>query len=222
MAKHDWAARLRIVLMVVGFVPGAAVVMVPFLAVAHAAAPVETFVQQGIDQGIAILKNKALSDVERHDQVRDLLLRLMDAKRVGLFDLGPARDKASQADLDAYVDAFTAFTVASYESRLDGYGGQALRITASNERAPGDYLVTAVLVDPADPQEPDPVQVMFRVLDEGGKFAVVDASIAGVWMGLAQRDDFGGFLAAHGQSVPALTAHLKEMTATLDASRPSR
>ena len=215
MMKHDWAMPLRILVTAMGLSFGAAVAMGPLATVARAATPVETFVQQSIDQGIAILKNKALSDAERRAQVRDLLFRLMDAEKVGLFALGPARAKASQADLDAYVDAFKAFMVASYESRLSGYDGQSLKITTSTERAPGDYLVTAALVDPSDPQDPDPVQVVFRVLDEGGKFAVVDASIAGVWMGLAQRDDFGGFLSQHGESVPALTAHLKEMTMAL-------
>ena len=181
--------------------------------------PVETFVQQNVDQGIAILKNKTLSDADRRAQVRELLNRLIDAKKIGLFALGAARNKASAADLDAYVDAFEAFTIASYESRLDGYGGQALKVTAASERAPGDDLVTAVLVDPADPQDNDPVHVVFRVLDENGKFAVVDASIAGVWIGLAQRDDFGSFLSRHGNSVPALTAHLMAMTAQLSAPK---
>jgi len=74
-------------------------------------------------------------------------------------------------------------------------------------------------MDPATPNDPDPIRVDFRILGSGGKFAVVDASIAGIWLGLAQRDDFGGFLSQHNGSVPALTAHLKEMTARFLASK---
>jgi phospholipid transport system substrate-binding protein len=180
----------------------------------------EAFVQKNIDRGIALLKNKSLTDAGRRNQVHDLLVGLLDTKTIGLFALGPARKKASQADLDAYVSAFNEFMIANYESRLSGYGGQSLKVTGDIERAPGDHVVTAVLVDPAAPNDPDPVHVNFRVLDEGGKFAVVDASIAGVWLGLAQRDDFVGFLGQHGDSVPALTAHLKEMTAKFEASSP--
>ena len=76
---------------------------------------------------------------------------------------------------------------------------------------------SAVLVDPSSPADPDPIKVMFRVLEEGDHYAVVDASIAGVWLGLAQRDDFVGFLGQHNNSIPELTAHLKEMTAKFDA-----
>ena len=222
MTKHDWAMSLRILLTVAGLSLCTAVAMAPLARSAQAATPVETFVQEGIDQGIAVLQNKTLSDAERRAQVRTLLFRLIDAKKIGLFALGPARNKAAQADLDAYIDAFKAFTIASYESRLTGYDGQALKITASMERAPGDYVVTATLIDPTDPQDTNPMQVVFRVLDEGGKFALVDASIVGVWMGLAQRDDFGSFLAQHGGSVPALTAHLNEMTAQLNAAKSAQ
>ena len=171
------------------------------------------FIQQNIDHGIDILKNKSLTDAQRREQIHDLLSNLLDTTKIGLFALGSARSTASQADLDDYVTAFKAFMIASYETRLSGYGGQSLKVTSVIDHAPGDYIVSSVLVDPGNPGDPDPVRVDFRVLGETGKFAIVDASIAGVWLGLAQRDDFGGFLGQHNASVPALTAHLKDMTA---------
>jgi ABC-type transporter MlaC component len=64
--------------------------------------------------------------------------------------------------------------------------------------------------------------VAFRVAEEdGGKFAVVDASVAGIWLGLAQRADFGGYLSQHSDSVPMLTEHLKDITAKLAAPIPA-
>lgn len=180
---------------------------------------VESYVQTNIDHGIAILKDKSLAPAAKREQVRDLLSTLLDTKKIGLFALGPARAKASQADLDSYIAAFKAFMIGSYVTRLNGYGGQSLKVTGVIDHAPGDFVVTSVLVDPSNPDDPDPVHVDFRVLNENGKFAVVDASIAGVWLGLAQRDDFVGFLGQHDDSVPQLTAHLKEMTATFNAPK---
>lgn len=180
-------------------------------------AAVQAFIQTNVDHGIAVLKDKSLSPAAQREQVREILSNLLDTKKIGLFALGKDRAEASQADLDAYVAAFNRFMIESYVTRLDGYGGQSLKVTGVIDHAPGDYVVTAVLVDPAAPTDPDPLQVAFRVLDEGGKFAVVDASIAGVWLGLAQRDDFVGYLGQHGDSVPQLTAHLKQMTASFTA-----
>lgn len=218
MTRHGLAARVRP--LIATFLLSLGVVTVADLAVlpAGAATPVEDFVQQNVDRGIAILKDKTLSDAERRKEVHTLLTTVVDTKKIGLFALGAARDKASPDDLAAYSDAFNAFLIADYESQLDGYGGQTLKVTGSVERAPGDEIVTAVLIDPADPGDTS-LQVVFRVLADNSKFAVVDASIAGVWLGLAQRADFEGYLGQHGGSVPELTAHLKEMTAQLEAPK---
>ena len=179
----------------------------------YAAAPVETFVQQNIDRGIALMNDKSLSDADRRAKLTALLTELLDTKKMALFMLGGAREQAAAADLDTYADAYRAFTIAGYEAQLDGYGGQSLKVTGSAERAPGDWIVNAVVVDPSAPNDPNPLPVGFRVEDEGaGKFAIVDAGIAGIWLGLAQRSEFGGYLGQHGNSVPALTSHLQEVT----------
>ena len=215
MARHDWAFRPLISLFVTAFGLYAvlALAVVPARAGSVEDDAAQAFIQQNIDHGIDILKNKALTDVQRRAQIHDLLASLLDTTKIGLFALGSARATASQADLDDYVAAFKAFMIASYETRLSGYGGQSLKVTGVIDHAPGDYIVSAVMVDPDSPDDPDPVRVDFRVLGEPGKFAIVDASIVGVWLGLAQRDDFGGFLGQHNASVPALTAHLKDKTA---------
>lgn len=182
-------------------------------------AAAKAFIQTNIDKGIAVLKDKSLSPADQRGQVRTLLSRLLDTRKIGLFALGAARTAAAPADLDNYVAAFNDFMIGSYVTRLDGYGGQSLKVTGVIDHAPGDFVVTSVLVDPANPGDPDPVRVDFRVLDEGARLAIVDASIAGVWLGLAQRDDFAGFLGRHGGSVPNLTAHLEEMTAKFTAAK---
>jgi phospholipid transport system substrate-binding protein len=184
-------------------------------AASPAGSPVEAFVQQSIDRGIGILKDTSLSDEARREQLGRFMAEVLDTKRMALFMLGEAQAKAAPADLDAYAEAYKAFSIARYQSQLDGYGGQTLKVTGSQERAPGDYIVDAVVVDPAAPNDPSPLPVSFRVEDEHGKFAVVDAGIMGIWLGLAQRDDFGGYLSQHADSVPALTAHLRDVTSQL-------
>jgi phospholipid transport system substrate-binding protein len=182
----------------------------------RAETPVETFVQQSVDRGIAVLKDKSLDDAARRKQIGEFLAEVLDTKTMAMFMLGAAREKAAPSDVDAYAEVYKAFTIASYESQLNGYGGETLKVTGSVERAPGDYVVNAVVIDPSAPNNPMQIPIGFRVEDEGGgKFAVVDASVAGIWLGLAQRADFGGYLSQHADSVPALTTHLQEVTAKL-------
>ena len=199
-----------------------ALVALGLLAAAPASAdppPVEAFAQQNIDRGIAILKDKSLTDAARHAAVQDFLESIMDLKRIAHYVLGPAAESAAPADVAAFETAFQNFTLANYESQLGAYGGQTLKVAGSAEHAPGDFIVAADLVDPTDPPGTPPTELHFRVLDEGGKFAIMDANVEGIWFEKAQHDDVQGFLAQNGGSVPKLIDHLNAMAASFTTQR---
>jgi ABC-type transporter MlaC component len=172
-----------------------------------------------VDKGVGLLTDKSLSAAQRRTQVEALLGQVMDTRKLAMFCLGKAASSATPADLDAFADVFAKFTVARYSSQLGGYGGQTLKVTAVTDRSPADHVVTAILVDPVGPPDPDPVKVLFRVLGQDGHFGIVDASIEGVWFGLEQHDDIQGFLSSHGNDVKTLTARMIQMTA--DMKRPA-
>ena len=128
----------------------------------------------------------------------------------------------SQADIAAYSDAFRDFMVASYEAMLGSFAGQTLQVVGSVEHAPGDFVVTTALIDPSGSAKgKTPPEVDFRVLEENSQFFIADANVEGVWLALAERDDFEGFLKQHNGDVAALIAHLKEMTRALQLSIPT-
>lgn len=182
-------------------------------------APVEAFVQSSIDQGVAILGDKSLNDTERGKKVQDFLFSVFDIRRVALFCLGASARTASQADLDRYTEAFRNFMFSRYGSQLGAYDGETLKVTGSEQRQPGDYVVTVLIVDPHPAPGDEPTAVAVRVLDEGaGKFAFVDISVEGVWFDLAQRDDIQGFLTQNNGNIGSLIAHLQELTRTLQGS----
>jgi phospholipid transport system substrate-binding protein len=183
----------------------------------------ETFVRQDADKVIAVLNDKSLGEADKRARVAVLMTSLLDLKRMAMFTLGPAAKTASPADLDAYVAAYREFALANYAAELSGYMGQSLQLTGAAQRAPGDFIVNATVADPSDKSDP-PSPVSFRVLDEGGgKFALVDASIAGIWFTIAQRDDFTGYLSQNGGDMGKLVAHLKALAAhPQSASQASR
>ncbi len=185
---------------------------------AKAAAPVEDFVTAQIQSGLSILADQSLTSASRKVRIHDFLLSLLDTQRIALYALGPAKNTARQADIDSYCAAFREFMAASYASRLGGYDGQTLKVTGSTEHAPGDYVVFTQLADPADPPGTQEPNIDLRVVGENGKFYVVDASIEGIWLGLAQQSDFQGFLHQHNNDVAALTAYLKDMTTKLEST----
>ena len=87
-----------------------------------------------------------------------------------IFALGNYKRGASDADVEAYVQAFTAYATAVYESRLDQYKGQTLKVVGSTDNRPGDVTVNMIVVDPAARQ---PLRVAFRLLGGGGSYRFV-------------------------------------------------
>jgi phospholipid transport system substrate-binding protein len=186
---------------------------------AQDASAAQGYVQTNVQAALGILQDTGSSAPARRERIHTFLLSLLDVQRISLFMLGSAQTTASPAAVAAYNDACRDFMVANYDSKLGTYAGQTLSITGAVQHAPGDYVVSAVLIDPrGSANGRTPPEVDFRILDEGGKFYIVDASIEGVWLAVAEREDFQGFLSAHNGDVDALTAHLKDMTAKLDTA----
>jgi phospholipid transport system substrate-binding protein len=185
-------------------------------AAAAASTPAEMFVQQNVQRGLAILNNRSIPDAQRRSQFRDFLTSLTDIRRIAIFTLGPARRTASPTDVEAFVNAFREYAVAVYESRLNQYSGQTLKVTGSSEVSPGDEVVMTVLVDPSGRTSgQEPIEVNFRVVSDGGHFVVIDASIAGVWLGQEEREQFTSFLQQNNNNLPALTQHLQQLAVQL-------
>lgn len=187
----------------------------PFAATlpAAAATPAEAFVNDNIQKGLAILRDKKLSVDQRRDQFQTLLLTLVDVRRIAVFTLGQYRRSAPQADVDAFVAAFRDYASAAYQSYFSRYTNQSLKVTGSTERSPTDFVVQSQLIDPNSSQAP--AEVAFRVRTDSGKPQLVDVSYQGIWLSLEQRDQFVAFLGQNNGNVRTLIAHLSELSVNL-------
>ena len=190
---------------------------------ARAQTAAEDYVRANVQKGLSILNNRNLPDAERRSEFRNFLTTLTDIRRIALFTLGAARRTATPAQIDAFVDAFRNYAVAVYESRLKAYAGQTLRTTGATTHGPNDFIVTTVLVDPTGKTEAqgEPIEVDFRVDSTNGRFVVIDASIAGVWLALEERDQFTAFLEENNGNLDGLTTHLNMLTNRLRGGGPS-
>jgi phospholipid transport system substrate-binding protein len=186
----------------------AAVVATP--ASAQNAPAAESFVQSNVQRGLGILNNHALSAEQRSAQFRTFLMGLTDLRRIALYTLGPVKRTASQADQNAFVDAFRDYAFAVYEQEFAKYSGQTLKVTGSIQRANGDYLVTTQLIDPNAPRNQEPIEVDFRVFGTDGHYSVADITVVGLDLAITEQDEFTSFLSQHNDDVKALTADLRE------------
>lgn len=186
---------------------GAAALGVSIASSAYAGAnPAEDFISGNIQTGFDILNDRNLSATERSQRFASFLLGLTDLRRVAIFLLGQYASQASSADIDAYVTAYQDYVLSVYQAYFARYAGQSLRVRSSRERAPGDYIVNTEMVGGGQP-----MQIDFRVRTDGAKPVLVDFAVEGVWLALAERDQFVAVLAQNNGDVKALTAHLRAL-----------
>ena len=176
-----------------------------------AATPAEAFVQANVVKGLAILNNRNASADQKRVQFQGFIMSLTDMKRIANFTLGQYRRTASDQEKDAFAAAFQNYAIAVYQSYFAKYSGQSLRVTGSQEHAPGDTIVTTQMIDPNDHTGQQPLEVDFRVLSDGGKFVVIDFSVSGIWLAIEERDQFSSFLGQNNGSIPTLINHLGDL-----------
>lgn len=177
---------------------------------ASAATPAEAFIADNIQKGLTILNDQQLGDADRADRFQQLLLGLANTKRIATFTLGQYARTAPKSDQDEFAAAFQDYSIAVYRSYLSKYAGQTLKVTGSSQRAPDDFIVTTVMVDPNDRSGQRPLEVDFRVRTDSGRPELIDISVLGIWLALSQRDQFVAFLAQNNGDVKALTAHMRQ------------
>lgn len=164
----------------------------------------ENFVSANIQTGFDILNDKSLDVVARKQRFAAFLLGLTDVRRVALFLVGKYAVNTPPADMDAYLAAYQDYIAAVYQSYFAQYAGQSLHVASSRERAKDDFVVATNLTG-----SNAPLQIDFRVRTDGAKPVLVDLSVAGVWLAVAQRDEFTSVLSQNGGDVKALTSHLR-------------
>src|SRR5258706_3645814 len=181
--------------------------------------PAETFVQDSIDKGYAILNDSALSADERENRFHAFLISVLDMKRIAAFTLGLYERGASAAELDDFDKAFTDYIAAIYQQKLDAYADQTIHVTGSIVRAADDVIVTAKTVGAASTQPP--VNLAFRVRNnDNGNNSIVDVQVEGIWLALTQRDEFTDYLQQHGGDIQDLTDELGSRARGINGSAP--
>lgn len=171
---------------------------------AAAAGAAESFIANNIQRGFDILNDRSLSAAERRSRFATFLLGLTDMRRVAIFLLGKYADGAVPEQINTFVDAFRDYSLAVYQSYFAQYSGQTLKVTGSRQRAPGDDIVSTTLTGD------NSAEVDFRVRSDGPKPVLVDIAVAGIWLGLAERDEFAAVLARSHGDIAALIQHLRD------------
>ncbi|MGA3006430.1 MAG: ABC transporter substrate-binding protein [Opitutaceae bacterium] len=142
---------------------------------------------------------------------RDLDLAVMTRLVVGpsWHDLGPD-------ERQKLVDAFSAYSIATYAQRFDSYSGERFEVDPSPTVLPkGDCIVRTKLFT----SDPQPVQLDYLMRKSDDRWRIIDVYLNGTISEMAaRRSEYSAVLRQGG--VVALIDLLKKKTADLAGQRP--
>ena len=130
-------------------------------------------------------------------------LEALDTQSIGKFALGRYWRTASHTEREQFLDAFTDMALKSWADKFDMYNGQEI-IFIDARPAEGE---NQVYVNSQIKNDPNPVEVIWRVRNKNGTYKIVDIIIEGVSMVLSYRNEYTAYLQNH--SLLELTERLK-------------
>jgi len=170
-------------------------------------ASAEAFVQQGAREVLAVLNDRTKSDAAKKDAFRVLINRLIDVPKVTRFVLGKYARSATPDQFNRFSTAFRTYVEGVYMKRINDYHGEKVIVLASLVRKPGDVLVTTQL---AGGRSQQPTNIIWRVLNDGSGWKVVDVQVSGVWLAITQQQDFVATIDNNGGKIDVLINQLQQ------------
>ena len=141
---------------------------------------------------------------EKLDLFRSKFQNALDLKYIGQFVTGIYWRRASEADKQAFLDAFMEFTTKSWADKFNMYTGQTIVFKGTRNAQKGQLFVDSVV------QNEPPAEVIWRIREKNGSYKIVDIIVEGVSMAMSYRNEYSAYLQANGGSLKKLTQTLKE------------
>ena len=187
----------------------AATLLIPAQAHAQAAArdaSAEAFVAGGAHDVLGVLNDHSRTLAGKKEAFRVLIDRFVDVPRVTRFVLGKYARTATPDQYQRFAAVFRGYAEGVYQRRINDYHGQKVAVTGSVVRKPGDVLVTTMLSG----GQGQPMPIVWRVLNAGGGWKVVDVQVSGVWLAITQQQDFVSTIDNAGGKIDVLIAQLSQ------------
>jgi phospholipid transport system substrate-binding protein len=167
----------------------------------------EAFVQTKAQKVISVLANKGMSEAQKKQVFHQAVDELADVPKVTNFVLGKYARTITPDQRARFTPVFRTYAENVYQSRIDDYRGEQLKVTGSVVRKPGDVIVNSTI---AGGQLSQPVQVSWRVLGGGQTWKVVDVQFKGIWLAITQQQDFVSTIDNAGGNIDVLINQLQK------------
>ncbi len=168
----------------------------------------EKFVSNFADNAISILSNESLNASQKNIQFTELVMSSIDMNLISKFVLSKYWKLATDDQKKAYQSAFKQYFISSYANKLDQYSGEKVIIVSSNAAKKFVIVKSNIVRDGTDTLK---IELDWRLLSRDGQTKIIDLSIEGISLIIAQREEFQSFLANNDNSLDALINKLNSI-----------
>ena len=168
----------------------------------------EKFVSNFADNAISILSNDSLDASQKNIQFTELVMSSIDMNLISKFVLSKYWKLATDDQKKAYLAAFKQYFISSYANKLDQYSGEKVVIVSSNAAKKFVIVKSNIVRDGTDTLK---IELDWRLLTRDGQTKIIDLSIEGISLIIAQREEFQSFLANNDNSLDALINKLNSI-----------
>ena len=168
----------------------------------------EKFVSNFADNAISILSNESLNASQKNIQFTELVMSSIDMNLISKFVLSKYWKLATDDQKKAYLAAFKQYFISSYANKLDQYSGEKVVIVSSNAAKKFVIVKSNIVRDGTDTLK---IELDWRLLTRDSQTKIIDLSIEGISLIIAQREEFQSFLANNDNSLDALINKLNSI-----------
>ena len=168
----------------------------------------EKFVSNFADNAISILSNESLNASQKNIQFTELVMSSIDMNLISKFVLSKYWKLATDDQKKAYLAAFKQYFISSYANKLDQYSGEKVIIVSSNAAKKFVIVKSNIVRDGTDTLK---IELDWRLLTRDSQTKIIDLSIEGISLIIAQREEFQSFLANNDNSLDALINKLNSI-----------
>lgn len=169
----------------------------------------EKFVSDFATNAINILSNESLNNNEKNIRFTELVMSSIDIDFISQIVLGKYWKLISIDQKAEYLEAFKAYFISSYANRLNQYSGEKVIVISSNAAKKYVIVKTNVVREGTETLK---IELDWRLIKRDGNTKIVDLSIEGISLIIAERETFISFLNNNDGNIVSLITMMQSKT----------
>lgn len=147
---------------------------------AQSAATAQYFVAELVGRAGVMVRDTALSPLDRRERFRTLLDARFDVPEIARYVLGRHWEAASESEREDFTAAFADYMVAIYAPRIAAYGDAAFTVIGQRPGGEGERAGAVVVSSWVERVADAPLSVEWRAARVADAYKITDVIVSGV------------------------------------------